>query len=627
MAASGVKALTTAALAVNAAISAMVLKAASNRKQLELMAAQAKDTEDNFQALSFATKRYNIDAEKMADISKDLSDRIGEFSAVGTGAFQDYADVMRMTKEEARQVAIEFQSMSSEAVIGTMVSKMEGAGVAGDQLTFVLESMAGDLSQLKGLFADNGKELETLKSRFDDINGTLLITENQAEDLKKVSTRFNELTSQMGNVSTLISATLAPVMDDFFNDVIEVVPGATQTIIDFFNSFLDPENINSQKAVTGEISDAAARLLGLEIRLRDAKEATNKSSSGLVDTNEITIATTEQLIEKEKQRIEGLNKQLKILKESQLVLADAKQRDGGRIGVDPTDSSTGGLGTGDEIEAIRDRFKTETQLLKEKLDEELLIVGNNKKDIEDLTREHAENLLEIENQRGIDLIEQEFADEENALIASYERKLELAADDASMQLEAHEAFLQSKAALDKHYEDTKIEGENTISDEVSKVASKDAKEIKKGDKDKLKNSEKTNDDFLAAALNVGGAILEDNKLVAAGLIVADTATGIQKSLSIAPYDYVNVGIIAATGALNLATALGASKGGGSGASAPSRGSPSQPDFEEETTSLELSSAGAGGATASTINFGTDSGDDLIDAIAAALNKAQREGRA
>ena len=104
-------------LAVGTAITAMTLKAASSRKELEGFARQAKTSAEDFQALSFATSQYGINAEKIADISKDISDKIGEFAAAGTGTFQDYADVMKLTKDEARTLAIEFQSLSSEEVI------------------------------------------------------------------------------------------------------------------------------------------------------------------------------------------------------------------------------------------------------------------------------------------------------------------------------------------------------------------------------------------------------------------------------------------------------------------------------------------------------------------------------
>ena len=81
----------------------MVLASARNRKELELLSKQAKVSTEDFQALAFSTSQFGINADQIADISKDIADKVGEFSAAGTGAFQDYADVIKLTKEEAQQ--------------------------------------------------------------------------------------------------------------------------------------------------------------------------------------------------------------------------------------------------------------------------------------------------------------------------------------------------------------------------------------------------------------------------------------------------------------------------------------------------------------------------------------------
>ena len=86
----------------------MTLKASSSRKELEAFARQAKTTEENFQALSFATNQFGVNAEQIADISKDVADRLGEFATAGTGTFQDYADVMKLTKEQAKKSLLSF---------------------------------------------------------------------------------------------------------------------------------------------------------------------------------------------------------------------------------------------------------------------------------------------------------------------------------------------------------------------------------------------------------------------------------------------------------------------------------------------------------------------------------------
>ena len=85
--------LSKAAIAVGTALTTMITLSAKSEQELQVLSRQAKLTTGEFEALAFATKQYGINAEQIADISKDLSDRLGEFAATGSGAFQDFADV------------------------------------------------------------------------------------------------------------------------------------------------------------------------------------------------------------------------------------------------------------------------------------------------------------------------------------------------------------------------------------------------------------------------------------------------------------------------------------------------------------------------------------------------------
>ena len=395
--AGGLAKVATVVLAVNAAVTAMVLSAASGRKELEAMSRQAKTSTEDFQALAFATLQYGVNAEQIADISKDISDKVAEFGIAGTGAFQDYADSMKMTKDETRALAIEFQTLSSQEVIGRMVSQMEAAGMSSTDMTFALESMGNDLSKLQPLFAGNSKELIQLKKRFDDVNESLQITDVQADKLKEVSTAYTLMTSQLGNAATAISATLAPVMDDFFNDVIAVVPQATQTIIDFANSFLDAKNIFKEDDLTTQLEASQIRILELTAKkaLMEKNSNTNLKDSGA--SRVVQIQQLKDSIEFERKRTGKLNDQLIVVKAlaDAKKLADAKQIDGGSI--DPTGTGTGtGIGTGEEIQAIADRFKDEEQLLTDKLDRELEIIGENDTLKEELHDEYLMNIVAMD---------------------------------------------------------------------------------------------------------------------------------------------------------------------------------------------------------------------------------------
>tara|TARA_R110000744_G_scaffold348033_1_gene453557 strand:- start:894 stop:2693 length:1800 start_codon:yes stop_codon:yes gene_type:complete len=537
-----------AAAALAAAVSTMVISSANGRRELELLAKQAKTSAQDFQALSFATSRYGINAEQIADISKDIADKVGEFSAAGTGAFQDYIDVMKITKDEARAAAREFEGLSSQEILGTMVSRMEEANVSGDKMTFVLESLGNDASRLIPLFKGNSKELLELKKRFNDVNDSLQITGTQAAALQDVSNTFTLMTSSMGNASTAISATLAPVLDDFFNDIIEIVPDATQTIIDFVNSFLDAEDIKSVAAAQKRISDSEEKISGLTDQVNDKRQR----GKTLILSN----------LRAEKLILEDLKAQLTVLQEQEQSLENANRLKGGKIGGEGGDPlPEGGLGTIDEIQEIEDRFKLEEELLAEKLARELEMIGEN---------------LELR------------------------RKLT-------------DAF-----ASDVQIMEVKREKER----------GKELKTEKKDEKDRYDYKIDQASGFVYAAQILNSTIGGDNKILAAGLIVADTATAVMKSLSMNPYDYANVAVLVATGIAQLANVgssspSGAASGGSGGSSIGPQQS-REPDFVQESSSLEFTDTTDSGAA--TFNLTVPDGDEIGEAIANWLSKAQNEGR-
>ena len=538
-----------AATALAAAVTAMVISSANGRRELEILASQAKTTTKDFQALSFATSRYGVNAEQIGDISKDISDKIGEFATAGTGAFQDYADVMKLTKEEARLLSREFLGMSSQEVLGKMVSSMEGANVSADQMLTLFEALGSDSSKLIPLFKGNSKELLELKKRFNDVNDSLQITGTQAAALQDVSDTFTLMTSSMGNASTAISATLAPVFDDFFNDIIEIVPDATQTIIDFVNSFLDAENITSIAGVTKEIA-ASNKEIAMQKGIIDK------------DLNPRATKAAKSILKTEIKRKEELETQLVVLQEQEKSLENANRLRGGKIGgEDGADLPEGGLGTGDEIQEIEDRFKLEEELLAEKLARELEMIGENLELRRKLTDAFASDVQIMEFKREKD--------------------------------RAKELKIEKKDEKDRY--DYKI-------DQAS--------------------------GFVYAAQILNSTIGGDNKILAAGLIVADTATAVMKSLSMNPYDYANVAVLVATGIAQLANVGSSSPSGAtSGSSGGSSIGPQQsrePDFVQESSSLEFTDTTDSGAA--TFNLTVPDGDEIGEAIANWLSKAQSEGR-
>lgn len=556
-----------AAIAVGTALTTMITLTAKSEQELQSLSRQAKTTTGEFQALAFATKQYGINAEQVADISKDISDKLGEFASTGTGAFQDFADVTGKTTEEAQALAAEWQNLSSQQVIQEIANQLEDAGASANETTFVFESLGNDLSKLTPLFADNGKELAELTKRYNDVNTQLSITQKEAEGLTEAATSFDLLTEALGNGTKVISAQLAPALNEFFNGVIDVVPGATQVIVDFINTFRNAENIENVDSLNRLIEEQKANIEELTKKKNEYVGVAGYNRDA--DADEIiTKAQLNGEILTETQRLNDLiAKRDEILKQ-QKKMADAAEGQGGTIS-----GTIGTVSTQDsELDDLINRLKTPEQLLGEQYVKDLEAAAGQK-----------ELLLEIEK-----------------------RYLE---DVKALRDEADENERKRLQDQNDNYAD--------ILKQQGEIDKKNADGIDKNNK----NKEKSDEAYLDAATTIGNALFEDNKAVKAGLVVVDTAAGISKAFAELPYPAALAASasIAATGVAQLAAITSASKGGGSTSSAvPAETLP------DEVPQLEAQNSDTDGSN-QTVVIKFDDSTELGVAFNNAIERSRQDG--
>jgi len=180
-----------AATAAAAAITALSVSAAAFAKEIQVAANRAGTTVEEMQALAFASNTVGISLEKLGDISKDTNEKIGEFLTTGGGGFVDFVDVMKIGKNEARELAAELSSLSGPQVLQEMVKRMQEAGISGNKMSFALEGVASDATDLIPLLKDNALQLNKLKGEFQDLGTTL--SQEQIDRLKQVGAEFSKL--------------------------------------------------------------------------------------------------------------------------------------------------------------------------------------------------------------------------------------------------------------------------------------------------------------------------------------------------------------------------------------------------------------------------------------------------
>jgi hypothetical protein len=285
-----------AATAAAAAVSALVVSSAAFAREVQVAANRAGETVERMQSLAFATNTVGISLEKLGDISKDTNEKIGEFLTTGGGGFADFADVMQLSAAEARAAAIEFQNMSGPDVLQEMVKRMEEAGIATNQISFALEGVASDATDLIPLLRDNAKELNNLTNQFEDLG--LVLTQEQLNRIKEVGREFSTLTATFSaegraliaeysdEISIAIQSTLllgTKTIDAFnliavgWGNIIEISQAALSDLFNGTDTFADTieERVAKTQEAINELLDKGEK--ATSIIIKRGNDVTNKS--------------------------------------------------------------------------------------------------------------------------------------------------------------------------------------------------------------------------------------------------------------------------------------------------------------------------------------------------------------
>jgi len=518
-----------AAATAAAAISTMVVMAGKGQMELEQLARQAKLSTSEFKALSFATRQYGIEGENIADISKDIADKMGEFARDASGPFQDVANALGLTTEEAQALAIQMEDLSSEQVIGELVSRMEDAGLSTNNMIQVTESLGNDLSKLIPLFQNNGAELSKLKGQYNSATGAIQLTREEADKLKESATAFDLLTDSLGDASNKILANIAEPVTNFFKELTSIIPFVTEDLLNFIGIFDD--SVSKKNSVTESFS-------------RNIESGAPVSSSDSIESSAVKQIKTESEIIAE---IKSNNDDLE------------------RERIEENDKAA--------LEAINRRFMTEKELITEKYNQELELAEGHDETILNLKIEHTEALSKID---------EEFTNDQQR------RRREDSAD-AQREMDAN-IRAQRKAARERE-------------------------QIERG--------------YLNAASSINTSLLDDNKEVGKGIIVADAAVGTIKAFRDLPYPAaIAAGVSINLSALQALQEVDSSGRGGGSVSAPvSSALPQESAQQSQSSDISIlsSDAGSAGNNELRVTVNDDNASDFAIALANLIQVEQRSG--
>ena len=245
---------------------------AQQGRELEQMSNKAGVTVERMQELAYATEQYNVSGDQLADMLKDVQDKLGDFSATGGGEFADW---MTNIAPKVGLTIEKLQQMSGPDALIAMQDAMDKTNVSAAEQVFYLESIANDVSTLQPLLRNNGSELQRLTGHYRNLNAAL--SETDISQLKEMDQQLHDVGLKLqGSFAKAVLGASEQI--DWLTDKVSYAVGYWGTL---FDSWADnPRTIDGMSRRLGNLRE---ELKDLDDQIKETSEQKAFGGVGLLD--------------------------------------------------------------------------------------------------------------------------------------------------------------------------------------------------------------------------------------------------------------------------------------------------------------------------------------------------------
>ena len=224
-------ALTAMGAGAVTALAGMAYSTSEQAVELEKFAFRANTTTQEFQKMAAGAGAFGIEGDKLSDMMKDFNEKLGELTAIGAGGGVDFFEQIAMktegSSEAAQQLILDMQKLSGPEALQMYVNKLEEAGVTQQQMSFYLESMASDLTDLYPLLANGGEGLKLYGDMAE--RAGIIMTDQTIESAKALKDQVYMLDLQMQGAKNQLMQAVIPA----FVDIAEAFFGGSEQGVQF----------------------------------------------------------------------------------------------------------------------------------------------------------------------------------------------------------------------------------------------------------------------------------------------------------------------------------------------------------------------------------------------------------
>ncbi|ALI55964.1 phage tail tape measure C-terminal domain-containing protein [Celeribacter marinus] len=215
-------AATAAAAALAGAVVAMTRSTVAAANEIGQLSQVANAAPEVFQRWSAASATVGVEQEKLADILKDVNDRVGDFLQTGGGPMADFFENIA---PRVGVTADQFARLSGPEALQLYVDSLEKAGVSQQEMTFYLEAMASDTTRLIPLLQNGGAEMTRLGAQAQAL-GAVLDTDAIAA-MRRSELALVSIGQVFTGVRNRIAVALAPSLEAVANAFVALASSAS----------------------------------------------------------------------------------------------------------------------------------------------------------------------------------------------------------------------------------------------------------------------------------------------------------------------------------------------------------------------------------------------------------------
>lgn len=219
-------AFASAFFAAGSAVVANTISVAKSAREIENLSRVANESVVEFQKLTYASKPFGVEQQQLADILKDVTEKIGDFVTTGQGPLSDF---FQNIAPRVDLTADSFRNLSGSQALGLYISALESAGLSQAEMTFYLEAIASGSTALLPLFRQNSEALNRYRKEAEDVGYAL--SEIDIAQLKQADEQFRLLGVQAKAVGQEMAIEALPAIREF-TDILSD-PNTIENLKDF----------------------------------------------------------------------------------------------------------------------------------------------------------------------------------------------------------------------------------------------------------------------------------------------------------------------------------------------------------------------------------------------------------